>query len=36
MKLSRSEDVEERVETGKGTCNCTREARNITCKQHGG
>ena len=40
MKLGRSEaseDIEARVvETGNKSCNCTREARNITCKEHGG
>jgi len=40
MKLGRSEsteDVEGRiVETGNTSCKCTREARNISCKEHGG
>jgi len=40
MKLGRSEsaeDVEGRiVETGDGKCKCTREARNISCIEHGG
>ena len=40
MKLGRSEsaeDVEGRVvETGKDSCICTREARNISCVKHGG
>ena len=39
MKLGRSEsaeDVEGRiVETGDGECKCTKEARNISCKEHG-
>ncbi len=40
MKLGRSEsaeDVEARVvETGDGECICTKEARNISCIEHGG
>jgi len=40
MKLGRSEsteDVEGRiVETGDSECICTKEARNISCIEHGG
>jgi len=40
MKLGRSEaseDIEARVvKTANKSCNCTRDARNITCNDHGG